>query len=230
MIHMYLFWILALASVCGVCGQDAKKTDTVEDKLEAPKEPELAKELAKRYATDQAARKELIEFSTKHNLFAKPITADTDPKIAAAHKALIEKLTAEDLRNRLWLKEIVEKHGWPGQSLVGKVGAQTAWLLAQHADSDREFQKKCLAKMEAMPKGEVEPKHIAYLTDRILVGEGKKQKYGTQAKFQDGKVLPAPIEDEAKVDQRRKSLGLEPLADYLKLMEKMYAPPKKPGD
>jgi len=43
---------------------------------------------------------------------------------------------------------------------------------------------------------------IAYLTDRILVGTGKKQKYGTQANLKDGKAVAAPIDDEEHVDER----------------------------
>lgn len=37
----------------------------------------------------------------------------------------------------------------------------------------------------------------------------------------------APIEDEDKVDERRKSLGLEPLEKYLRSLEEMYINPQK---
>jgi len=39
---------------------------------------------------------------------------------------------------------------------------------------------------------------------------------------------PYPIKDEADVDQRRKEVGLPPLAEYRKLIEEMYKP--KPKD
>jgi hypothetical protein len=58
----------------------------------------------------------------------------------------------------------------------------------------------------------VEPQHMAHLTDRILVMRGKKQKYGTQATWVNGKIVASPIEDEATVDERRKALGLEPMS------------------
>ncbi len=38
------------------------------------------------------------------------------------------------------MKQIVAQHGWPGEKLVGAMGAQAAWLLVQHVDHDREFQ------------------------------------------------------------------------------------------
>jgi hypothetical protein len=189
----------------------------------AIKEPELAAELRRRFESDQAIRKEWIEFSTKHNIQGKEQELDElDPKVDEAYKALIKKVSDEDQSNQVWLKEVIQKHGWPGRSLVGAQGAHDAWLLVQHASKDLEFQQDCLAKMTAMPKGEVSSIDIAYLTDRILCLTGKKQKYGTQGMFKDGKIIPQPIEDEEHVDERRKELGFEPLADYLKMMEKAY--------
>ena len=40
---------------------------------------------------------------------------------------------------------------------------------------------------------------------------------------------PYPIEDEANVDQRRKEVGLPPLAEYRKMIEGLYKPKDK-GD
>jgi hypothetical protein len=79
--------------------------------------------------------------------------------------------------------------------------------------------KRCLDLMKAAPKGEVEPKHVAQLTDRILVKEKKKQIYGTEL---NGKFVPEPIEDEANVDKRRAEVGLMPLAEYLKITREFY--------
>jgi hypothetical protein len=90
----------------------------------------------------------------------------------------------------------------------------------QHADHDRPFQKRCLALLEeAVKKGEATGEQLAYLTDRVRVGENKKQVYGTQLRWVDGKLRPQPIEDEANVDRRWKAVGLPPLADYLRLAE-----------
>jgi hypothetical protein len=189
---------------------------------ESVKEPGLARELRARFQSDQAARKAWIDFLVKHKLVGKVDLDKIDPKVAAEYRALAEKVQSEDRKNLLWLKGVVAKHGWPGKSLVGPRGARDAWLLVQHADSDRAFQQACLTKMEALPKGEVEPRDVAYLTDRVLIGTGKKQKYGTQASFKEGKVVVSPIEDEEHVDERRKAVGLPPLAEYLKVLEKMY--------
>jgi hypothetical protein len=169
----------------------------------------------------------LIKFQVAHQLVGKADLDKLDPKIAAEYKAAIEKVKQEDRKNLQWLKEVVGTHGWPGKSLVGVIGAQNAWLLVQHADADRDFQELCLKQMQALPSGEVEPRQMAYLTDRVLVGRGRKQKYGTQAEFRDGKAVPSPIDEEATVDERRKAVGLEPLAEYLKTLEAVYSKPPR---
>jgi len=50
------------------------------------------------------------------------------------------------------------------------------------------------------------------LTDRIRVLEGRPQVYGTQFDWdENGEISPLPIEDAARVDQRRGQVGLEAL-------------------
>lgn len=63
---------------------------------------------------------------------------------------------------------------------------------------------------------------VAYLTDRVLLAEGKKQVYGTQFTLINGKCQARPLEDESHVDERRKEVGLPPLAEYFRDAEKFY--------
>jgi hypothetical protein len=164
------------------------------------KEPALRKELLALREEDQEARSAMIK---------------TQMKDEAAKK----RVEAIDTKATARMKEIVAKYGWPGKSLVGEDGANTAWLLVQHADKDVAFQKQCLALLEkAYKAGEATERDYAYLFDRVAVAEGKPQRYGTQ--FRDGK--PQPIEDEANVDARRKAIGLNTMAEYAKDMERMY--------
>lgn len=224
---MILTWAVIAAGA--VCGEESGAAATSDDDFSQFKEPELARELSVRVESDQAVRQGFINFIVNHKLNGNVNLATLDRKIAAEYTTVIEKLQSEDRKNVQWLKEVVSRHGWPGKSLVGSKCAHSAWLLVQHADSDREFQQTCLAKMEALPKGDVEARDIAYLTDRILVGTGQKQKYGTQTKLKDGKAVADPIDDEDHVDERRKALGLEPLKEYLKLIEEIYIKPQKPA-
>jgi hypothetical protein len=183
-----------------------------DDPPKQPSQPELARELRAMVKVDQDGRQELIR-----------VTATGKTPDAA----LMDRLTAIDQKNTARLKEIVDKHGWPGQSLVGAAGARDAWLLVQHADRDPTFQKRCLELMTPLvAKGEVSGTDLAYLTDRVRVAEGKPQVYGTQFREVNGKMEPLPIEDEARVDERRRAIKLPPLAEYRKQLEELYG--KKP--
>jgi hypothetical protein len=173
----------------------------------AATDQDLRKELLRRRDEEQKLRHEAIEAQKKG-----PGPAD-----------LMKRLTDVDRANREWLKGVVDKKGWPGQALVGFDGSDAAWLLVQHADPDPAFQKQCLKLLEAaVQRKDARPTHLAYLTDRVLAGEGKKQVYGTQFTTKDGRLEPRPIEDEANVDRRRAAVGLRPLAEYRKQMEKVY--------
>src|SRR5437764_14843059 len=109
-----------------------------------------------------------------------------------APNALANTMRIDD-ENAVWLREVVTRFGWPGRTLVGDDGAHAAWLLAQHADRDRPFQKRCLGLLQkAVKSGEASGRDLAYLTDRVLVAEGKKQLYGTQFRTVNGKLEPHP--------------------------------------
>ena len=117
------------------------------------------------------------------------------------------------------MKQIVGKYGWPTRKIVGSDGARAAWLLVQHADRAVVFQRKCLTLMEAHKSDDqVANADIAYLTDRVAVNEGKPQVYGTQGRVVEGVWQPRPISDRENVDQRRKSVGLKTLKEYIEFM------------
>lgn len=160
-----------------------------------PQHPGLADELLARMAEDQRLR-------------GLPGHAWTDEVLA--------EIQAIDEDNTAALKRIVAEHGWPGHTLVGEEAATAAWLIAQHATDDREFQERARVLLAAaVATGDADPAHLAYLTDRCLVFEDKPQIYGTQYTRPPGEELrPAPIEDPANLDVRRARVGLGPHAEY----------------
>ncbi|HEV2970514.1 MAG TPA: DUF6624 domain-containing protein [Pirellulales bacterium] len=186
-------------------------------------EPELRRELLERFKTDQEVRNREINWASEHGANVEALSKD---KLSAEERTIFEKITAEcekvDGENTKWLMQVIDERGWPTIAMVGKDGANAAWLLVQHADHNRKFQRKCLDLMAKLPKGEVSQSNLAYLTDRVLLAEGKKQRYGTQFTNDDGKFQPSSLEDETNVDKRRAEVGLEPLADYAKTMKEMY--------
>jgi hypothetical protein len=128
--------------------------------------------------------------------------------------SLVIKVDTENLR---WLRGVIDARGWPGTDLVGEDGASAAWLLVQHAFFDPAFQRRCLDLMtEAAAAGQAHQRELAFLTDLVLLTEGKPQEYGTQL-MRDGRgYRPAELRDPDEVDQRRAAIGLEPLADYVR--------------
>ena len=113
------------------------------------------------------------------------------------------------------LRASLREHGWPGRTLVGDDGATAAWLLLQHAVLDPGLMRSALPLLErAVQVREAEPKHLAFLVDRIRVLEGRPQLYGTSHDWDArGRMSPRPIEDPTGVEERRRQVGLEPLAE-----------------
>jgi hypothetical protein len=135
-----------------------------------------------------------------------------------------ERVRAVDAANLAWFRNVVTSlDGWPGQSLVGADGAHAAWLLAQHADRDPAFQRKCLELMaHAVELGEASRAELAYLTDRVLLAEGQPQEYGTQMTADQDGWRPRRLRDAGHVDERRAGMSLGTLAEYVADMERAY--------
>ncbi len=122
---------------------------------------------------------------------------------------------AVDGANLTRLKTIIGEVGFPTEELVGREGVNAAWLIVQHADNDPAFQKEVLARLEAANLRWLD-ENVALLTDRVLVGQGAAQIYGTQP--------GRPIDDPGGVDERRARIGLMPLESYNCITERLYGP------
>lgn len=219
------FALLDRSVAAGLRNRDHVEVDT--DLVSLHADPRWPRMLAAMQARIDAWEKTLGDAALRRELLAM-VKEDQRLRFALIKsqfkdQALQKQLAETDRKNTARVKEIVAARGWPGKSLVARDGAHAAWLLVQHADHDVAFQKLCLGKLEPLVKtGEVEAKDYAYLVDRVAVAEKRKQVYGTQF---DERREPRPIEDEAHVDERRKAVGLPPLAEYKQDMLRMYGPP-----
>lgn len=127
-----------------------------------------------------------------------------------------------DIDNQIWLDSIINIKGWYFLNKFGNIGNNAAWLIVQHADNDIKFQKKVLKifKKEVVDNP-IMRANYAYLTDRILINTGKKQKYGTQflLKFDEHHnitgIKAKPLQHPNYVDEFRQYVGLSPLDEYL---------------
>lgn len=131
-----------------------------------------------------------------------------------------------DSANTTWLKSYVARWGWPTAAQVGKESVDAAFLIVQHAIHDTGFMRSMLPFItEGHRRGELDGGKVALLTDRLEVKAGRPQIYGTQLSLRNGQWVLDPIADSANVDQRRRSMGLPPLAEYLRVVDSVLRAP-----
>ncbi|WP_435232146.1 DUF6624 domain-containing protein [Streptomyces althioticus] len=155
------------------------------------------------------------------------LAAELEDMAAADHRAAANGYSDDPAQQLTWrrltarhsdrLGEIMDEHGWPTAELVGAEAARAAWLIAQHADRQLDIQRRAVSLLEqAVEAGSASPRDLAFLRDRTLVNEGRKQIYGTQiAGVKDGAPVPWPCEDPEHVDALRAEVGIEPYAAYV---------------
>lgn len=169
----------------------------------------LQKKILAMYKEDQKWRKELIKLQKGDSV---PFDEDTINK----------KIDQVDSLNILAAKDIIKRHGFPGNSLVGESGSSAFWAIVQHCDSDPSFQKNVLQLMKVqVDNHNASGEDYAFLQDRVLVNQGQKQLYGTQVRIdlKTHRAKAMPIQDSLNVNKRRKTIGLQPLKVYLSTFE-----------
>lgn len=128
--------------------------------------------------------------------------------------AYVPRMEAVHIKNAARLRTLIAAYGWPGEDIAGNDGAEAAWLIAQHAVGEPEFQRHVLTLLQASVAQRRTPAwHAAYLEDRIAMYEGRAQRYGSQwiDDLRDGRARPWTLADPERVNELRASVGLAPL-------------------
>ncbi len=128
-------------------------------------------------------------------------------------------------QNQLELEQLVAAKGWPRTKNVGREAVMAAYLVAMHTNDGS--QKKYLPMIhKSCEENELPWLRYALIYDRCLFNEKKPQKYGTHTIYNEQTRSEElyPLEDETKVDEWRKEIGLEPLAEYLAGFNIKYQP------
>lgn len=154
--------------------------------------------------------------------------ARPQPGQMMSEAAVTEMLRVDRLHAKR-VREIIGTYGWPGKSLVGDDGAEGIWLLVQHFEiSDQDEYLPMMG--AAVKKGEASGKYYAYLLDRVRVRHGQKQLYGTQYQINTaGEWVREEIEDPPHLDERRKAVGMLPLAEFERTLPNVKIVPKPPA-
>jgi hypothetical protein len=155
------------------------------------------------YITDQRYRLHMREVQDKYGY--------ESPEM----KALWKMQNYYDSVNLVSVRKIIDERGWLGPEVIGQQGNSALFLVIQH--SDQATQEKYLPMMrEAVKNKKASASSLALLEDRVLLGQGKKQIYGSQIGSgpKEGEYHVRPLEDPDNVDKRRAEVGLGPLAEY----------------
>lgn len=149
----------------------------------------------------------------------------SDGALSRVHAAISQRLCEVDQSNTAWLKADIAANGWPKVSEFGEGVSGYAWLIAQHADNDRAFQREVLALLEPLvATGETSASNFAYLHDRVAVGSNRPQRYGTQGRCVAKDVwAPNDLEDSDRVEALRAEVEIGSLAEYQAHMHRYCA-------
>lgn len=114
---------------------------------------------------------------------------------------------------------ILKRCGWPDYTKLSEKASRAAWLTIQHASKEEQESVEPMIE-DAFKSGRLRPQEYALLVDRIRSRKKLPQLYGSQVFT---KLSPTgststwgPVEDLDHLDERRASIGLEPICDYLR--------------
>ena len=186
-----------------------KLVATLNAKLNNPyKDVEYAKALWKMRAWDQAFFIEVGIAGRKVGMKSSVVEA------LWAFKFMIQ------ARNQAELEGLIARKGWPRVGQVGPEAAMAAFLVTMHSSDGA--QKIYLADIKkACEAKELPWERYAAIYDRSLFNDGKPQRFGTHTSYNEQTKTTElyPLEDESKVDEWRRELGLPPLEEYLKTIQ-----------
>lgn len=174
------------------------------EKVEEHLDKDLVVMLDTIFDDDQVLRREIQAINEKYGWESEEM------------KAHWKKIQKQDSINLIKVEKILEEKGWLGADIIGGKGNQTLFLVIQHAALEK--QEKYLPMMrEAVKKGNANAASLALLEDRVALGKGDKQIYGSQIgrNEETGEHYVLPLVDPVNVDMRRAEVGLPPLAEYV---------------
>jgi len=148
-------------------GEDALKAWRMRNSIRKRMQASATDDLQQLYDADQAVRKEYQD-----NYLSKMDWQEAAKAWANDKGTPVDDIFGDSERLPK-AKAIIEKN--LDAIIVDPKSTQLAWLLVQHMDNDIEFQKVFLSKLKPNTQ------EFKYLTDRVNVGEGKPQEYGTQS-------------------------------------------------
>ncbi|MGB3619182.1 MAG: DUF6624 domain-containing protein [Catalinimonas sp.] len=141
---------------------------------------------------------------------------------SAAWDSLMNCISTTDRTNVARLTGLLDAHGWPSYTEVGRAGSRHAALILSRADVTTQERYLPLL-VEAAGRGEADWQQAAELQDLVLMQKGKPQWYGSQVVYrpETQRYEPYKIKKERLVNRRRHQVGLPPLDEYVRVRNLM---------
>ena len=156
-----------------------------------------------------------VDCDKKHQILSE--VYESDQRIRRSNQLI--KYAKEDHRNQELVISIIEKCGMPTLNEVSQKHMDAIWLGLQH--TTKKHREKYFPQIEkAVKNGDLSKQQYALMKDRILMGNGKPQIFGSQIK--NGKLYK--LENPETVNERRKKMGMGTIEDYLKNFNIQYNP------
>lgn len=165
--------------------------------------------LCELHERDQQIRHELMRVQ-------RAFIAEQRAELVDSIVMLVEEEERTDSLNRVIVDSLLQ-NGWPEG--LSEQSNQTIWLIIDHGDV--EYQERYLPLIEQqVMRGIIRLADYATLSDRVNVRRQRPQRYGTQTgytqRYGETFTYVYPIEDIAKLDSLRLSVGLDSMHIYLR--------------
>jgi len=174
------------------------------NEIEKHFDKKLVAELDKIYFDDQSTRSQIRSKEEKYGRDSKEM------------RAFWKVILRNDSINLVKVSKILDTQGWPSKKKIGVSGTSTLFLVIQH--SNLKNQTKYLPLItKAVNSGNLPKRQYAMFYDRLVLGQGKRQVYGTQLAMSKERKDPyvLPLEDAKNVDKRRAEMGLNTMQENL---------------
>lgn len=203
------------------------------DKRWAAYEDKLVAAIQEKYGqpfADEAYARKLWAMNASDQAYYKEIESaeKTEGKGGPLANQLWKLKEEINMRNQKELEYLIRKYGWPKSSQVGVGAANAAFLVIQHSTLQKQ-QKYLPVIRKRCEEHEADWQCYALMYDRIQVGLGKPQRFGTQIAYNPVKAAYelSPLEDEDMVDQWRREMSMGPLSEYVAHWNIQWSPKSK---
>lgn len=166
---------------------------------------EIRTELIEILKTDQEPRNRIVELW------------QTAPNDTLSQRQLGMEIWRNDSINLIRVCEIIDQYG-----LVFGEENEILWVVIQHGSLEAQ-QKYLPMFVEAAEQRNIKGELVAMLQDRIACCLEQPQIYGTQGNYNENGIFePVAMIEPEKVNERRASIGMNTLEEYIEQMNNQY--------